>query len=87
MKTFALIAALAVALTACQTNDTGKTSLDPEKVRLAVMLTCALAPTAGEIAKLYTENKAIDTTEKATALLCAAALPIVKVPTPEAPAK
>jgi hypothetical protein len=82
MKRFIVLAA-AFALAACQTNDAGKTSLDPEKVRLAVMLTCALAPTAAEIAQLYSENKAIKTTEQATALLCAAALPIVKVDGPK----
>jgi hypothetical protein len=82
MKRSIVLAAIALCLSACQTNDAGKTGLDPEKVRLAVLLTCALAPTAADIAKLYTENKAVKTTEQATALLCAAALPIVRVETP-----
>lgn len=81
-----IILAAAFALAACQTNDAGKTSVDPEKVRVAVMLTCALAPSVAEIAKLYTENKAVKTAEQATALLCAAALPIVKVSVTDAPA-
>ncbi len=78
MNRLALLA-IALSLAACSTTDTGKTSLDPEKVRLAVMLTCALAPTAADIVRLYTENRAVQTTEQATALLCAAALPIVKL--------
>lgn len=75
-----IAATTALVLLGCQSTDQAKTSLDPEKVRLAVLLTCALAPTAAEIAQLYTDNKNVRTTEQATALLCAAALPIVKVP-------
>ncbi len=42
------------------------------------MLTCALAPTAAQIVQLYTDNKDVKTTDQAVALICAAALPIVK---------
>lgn len=80
MKKLIAALALAASLGACAKDDTGKVALDADKVRIAVMLTCALAPTAAQIAQLYTDNKDVRTTEQATALLCAAALPIVKVP-------
>lgn len=74
------------ALMGCQTNDAGKTSVDWEKVRLAATLTCGIAPTAVQVAQLYTDNKNVKTTDHAVALLCAATLPIVKVPTTDVPA-
>lgn len=76
--------AIACALMGCQTNDAGKTSIDWEKVRLAATLTCGIAPTAAQVAQLYTDNKSVKTTDHAVALLCAAALPIVRIP--DAPA-
>ena len=77
MKRIFLIG-LSVSLAACSTNETtGKQEIDYDKVRAATMLTCAVAPTAAQIAQLYTDNKNVRTTHDAVALMCSAALPII----------
>lgn len=83
MYKYIAITSLAL-VTACTTNDAGKQVVDYDKVKLAAQLTCALAPSAAQIAQMYTDNKNVKTTKDAVALLCAAALPII---VPEVPAK
>lgn len=68
-------------ITACTTNDTGKKVVDVEAVKRATILTCALAPTAAQIAEIYTDNKNVTKTEHAVALLCAGAAPLVTTTT------
>lgn len=72
-----LAIATVLVLVACTTNEQGKRVIDYEKVRAAALATCVIAPTAAQIAQLYTDNKDVKTTEQAVALLCAAALPVI----------
>lgn len=73
----------AIALGACTTNEAGKQVVDVEAVKTAALLTCAVAPTAAQIAQMYTDNKNVKTTKDAVALICAAVLPIITAPVPE----
>lgn len=60
---------LCLALTGCVTTSVTPETID--KVQNAALIACMLAPTAGEIAALYTDDKNVATTTQAANILCA----------------
>jgi len=72
------IVLIALALGACTTNSAGVKVVDPQvlaDVQTGAKIICGVAPAAGAIANLYTNNQDVKTTEGAIALACAAAVP------------
>lgn len=88
MKRSILILGAVALLAGCTTTATGQKTVDPNVLALiqqGAIITCGIAPTAGAIADLYTQNKDVKTTETAIALACAALRPNSVVPATVAP--
>lgn len=78
MKRSILILAAGALLGACTTTAAGQKTVDPNvlaAIQAGAIVVCGVAPTAGAIADLYTQNKDVKTTEAAIALACAALRP------------
>lgn len=69
-------------LDACTKTETGQRQVDYQAIQNGALVACAVAPTAEQIAALYTSDPNVQKTEQAVAILCAALAAKVVQPAP-----